>query len=104
MRNVVFLGILALLLIPEIAVAANSITELEGPFEQVVGTLTGPVGKGISIAGMALCGITFIIKRDNIEGGFKMLLGIVFAISFIAFASSMVDTIFSSGFTGALLR
>ncbi len=103
MRNVLLLGALVLLVFPEIASASSGIAELEDPFEKVVGTLTGPVGRWISIAGMALCGITFIIKHENIEGGFKMLLSVVFAISFIAFAASMVDTIFGN-FSGALLR
>lgn len=101
MRNVVLLGILALLLIPEIAAAANSITELESPFEQVVGTITGPVGRWVSIGAMALCGFAYIMKRNELTEGFKMLLGVVFGISFIALASSIVDGIFS--FSGALL-
>lgn len=88
-------------LLPEAALASGGISELTGPVEKVVGTITGPVGRGIAIFGMALCGIIFIVKRDDLTGGFQLLLGVVFGISFIAFAASMIDTIFS--FSGAVI-
>ena len=91
----------AFCLLPELASASGGISELTGPVEKVVGTITGPVGRGIAIFGMALCGIIFIVKRDDLTGGFQLLLGVVFGISFIAFAGSMIDTIFS--FSGALI-
>lgn len=100
-RNILILGVLVLLVFPEIASAAGGISELEGPFEAVVGTLTGPLGRWISILAMALCGVTFILKRDDLTGGFKALLGVVFAISFISFATGIIDSMFD--FSGALL-
>ena len=45
--------------------------------------------------------IIFIMNKDDISGGFKLLLSVVFGISFIAFAGSMVNSIFS--FSGAVL-
>lgn len=105
MLNLRCLFILAVLfslcLLPEAAFASGGISELTGPVEKVVGTITGPVGRGIAVFGMALCGIIFIVKRDDLTGGFQLLLGVVFGISFIAFAASMVDTIFS--FSGAVI-
>ena len=105
MLNLRFLFTLAavvcLLALPEAALASGGISELTGPVEKVVGTITGPVGRGIAIFGMALCGIIFIVKRDDLTGGFQLLLGVVFGISFIAFAASMIDSIFS--FSGALI-
>ena len=41
------------------------------------------------------------MNKDDISGGFKLLLSVVFGISFIAFAGSMVNSIFS--FSGAVL-
>ena len=39
--------------------------------------------------------------KDDISGGFKLLLSVVFGISFIAFASSIVNSVFS--FSGAVI-
>jgi type IV secretion system protein VirB2 len=91
----------SLLLVPDAAFASGAITEFSSPLERVVNTVTGPAGKWISIVAMALCGIVFILNKDDISGGFKLLLGVVFGISFIAFASSIVNSVFS--FSGALV-
>ena len=86
---------------PEMALASGGITEFSSPLEKVVNTITGPAGKYISIVAMAICGLIFIMNKDDISGGFKLLLSVVFGISFIAFAGSMVNSIFS--FSGAVL-
>lgn len=90
-----FLGIF-----PELALASGGITEFSGPLEKVVNTITGPAGKYISIVAMALCGVVFVINKDDISGGFKLLLSVVFGISFIAFAGSIVNSAFT--FSGAV--
>jgi type IV secretion system protein VirB2 len=96
------LGLAALLFaFPDIAAASGGITEFSSPLEQVVNTLTGPAGKWISIVAMALCGVIFILNKDDISGGFKLLLSVVFGISFIAFAASIVNSVFS--FSGAVI-
>ena len=89
------------LLLPEFAWASGGITEFSGPLEKVVGTITGPAGKWISLVAMALCGVIFIINKDDISGGFKLLLSVVFGISFIAFAASIVNSVFT--FSGAVI-
>jgi type IV secretion system protein VirB2 len=100
--SLVFTGLLAcLLLFPGFAFASGGITEFSSPLEQVVNTITGPAGKWISIVAMALCGVIFIMNRDDISGGFKLLLSVVFGISFIAFAASIVNSVFS--FSGAVI-
>ena len=86
---------------PEMVLASGGITEFSSPLEKVVNTITGPAGKYISIVAMAICGLIFIMNKDDISGGFKLLLSVVFGISFIAFAGSMVNSIFS--FSGAVL-
>lgn len=88
-------------LAPDFAFASGGISEFSGPLEKVVGTITGPAGKWISITAMAICGIIFIMNKDDISGGFKLLLSVVFGISFIAFASSIVNSVFS--FSGAII-
>ena len=95
------LAALSLLAFPELAAASGGITEFSSPLEQVVNTITGPAGKWISIVAMALCGVIFIMNKDDISGGFKLLLSVVFGISFIAFAASIVNSVFS--FSGAVI-
>lgn len=92
---VFFLGVC-----PDLALASGGITEFSSPLEKVVNTITGPAGKYIGIVGMAICGIIMITNKEDITGGFKLLLSVVFGISFIAFAGSIVNSIFS--FTGAV--
>ena len=65
---------------PEMALASGGITEFSSPLEKVVNTVTGPAGKYISIVAMAICGIIFIMNKDDISGGFKLLLSVVFGI------------------------
>ena len=98
-----FLSLVALCLLafPEFAAASGGITEFSSPLEQVVNTITGPAGKWIAIVAMALCGVIFIMNKDDISGGFKLLLSVVFGISFIAFAASIVNSAFS--FSGAVI-
>lgn len=100
-KSSVLLVFACLLLLPELALASGGITEFSSPLEKVVNTITGPAGKYISITAMAICGVIFLFNREDISGGFKLLLSAVFGISFIAFAGSMVNTVFS--FSGALV-
>ena len=93
--------LLAVCFIPEVALASTKISEFNTPMETFVGIFTGPVGKWISIAGMTGVGLTLIFKHEDMTGGMKTLLGVVFAICFIAFANTMVDHAFT--FNGAML-
>jgi type IV secretion system protein VirB2 len=101
-NKLAFLALAAFLFVfPDIAAASGGITEFSSPLEKVVNTVTGPAGKWISIVAMALCGVVFIMNKDDISGGFKLLLSVVFGISFIAFAASIVNSVFS--FSGAII-
>ncbi len=91
---------IGLIFVPEFAFASG-ITEFTGPAEKVLGTITGPVGRIISIVAMALCGVMYVFGRNDMSEGFRNLLGIVFGISFISFASSIVNSLFS--FSGAVI-
>ncbi len=94
------LAFIALFLVPE-AVFAGGITEFSTPFEKVINTITGKVGMYISVAGMAVCGIVYIFSRQDMGEGFKFFLQVMMGICFIAFASSIVNSIFS--FSGAVI-
>lgn len=89
------------IMLPKIAGATNAITEFSGPLERVVGTLTGPAGMWISILAMALCGVYYVMNKDDITGTFKQVLSTVFAITCIASAATIVNNVFS--FTGAVV-
>lgn len=102
MRKLFVLAVLVVLaLVPETVLASGGISEFSDPLEKVVNTITGPAGKFISIVAMAICGVIFIMNKDDLSGGFKLLLGVVFGISFIAFASGIVNSLFS--FSGAVI-
>ena len=81
--------------------ASGGITEFTGPLEKLVNTITGTAGKSIAIVIMAATGIYYILNKEDISGGFKLMLGLVFGISFIAFAGSIVNSVFS--FSGAVI-
>ena len=59
------LAALCLLAFPDLAAASGGITEFSGPLEKVVNTITGPAGKWISIVAMAICGIIFIMNKNE---------------------------------------
>ena len=56
---------LCLLACPELALASGGITEFSSPLERVVNTVTGPAGKWIAITAMALCGVVFIMNKNE---------------------------------------
>lgn len=89
------------LVLPKIALASGGITEFSSPLDKVVNTITGPAGKAIAIVAMAITGVIFIMNKDDISGGFKQLLGVVFGIAFISFAGSIVNSVFT--FSGAVI-
>lgn len=94
--------ILAIFMIfPDCSMANDGIGEFVGPVDKVVKTVTGPVGKAVAVVGMALCGYYFINNKEDIAGGAKALLGVVFGICFIAFALPIVNSVFS--FSGAII-
>lgn len=65
--HLAFFGLAAvcLLAFPDLAAASGGITEFSSPLEQVVNTITGPAGKWISIVAMALCGVIFIMNKNE---------------------------------------
>lgn len=86
---------------PDLALASGGISEFTGPLEKVVNTLTGPAGKFISIAAFGITFIIYLFNREDISGSFKLLLQVVMGISGLAFAGSIVNSVFS--FSGAVI-
>lgn len=97
------LAALAVFLAPDVAWAGEGIGEFASPMKKVMDTLTGTTAKYISIAAMAATGFTLFFGRNELDNMAKVLLGVVFAIAFVAFASPIVSSVFGSGFEGALL-
>lgn len=92
---------LAVLFLPELAYAGG-ITEFAGPLEQVVNTLSGPVGKIICVLMLILCAVGYWFTRgEELSGIVKVLFGVVFIMTIIAFAPTIVNKLFS--FSGAML-
>lgn len=100
-RALLLLLLLAGVLVPELAHASGGITEFSGPLEKVVNTITGPAGKFISIAAFGITFIIYLFNREDLSGSFKMLLQVVMGITGIAFAGSIVNSVFS--FSGAVI-
>lgn len=86
---------------PDLALASGGIDAFTSPMEKVVNTILGKWGMLVSVAGMACVGIVYIFNRQDMSEGFKMFLQVVFGICFIAFASQIVNALFS--FTGAVI-
>jgi type IV secretion system protein VirB2 len=96
----VTLAFLAFVVPPDTA-AAGGIADLATPLERISATLTGPVGKAVCIIALCVTGLMLIFGRSEMSEGVKMLCGVVFAISFIAFAANIINYIFP--FSGAVV-
>lgn len=94
------LSLLLLILLPDAALASG-ISEFTTPLQRVMETITGTAGRIIAIAAFGICGVTYILNRNELSEGFKILLGVVLGICFIAFAANIVDGLFS--FSGATI-
>lgn len=95
------LPVLALVLLADPAWASGGISEFTGPMEKVVNTLTGPAGKFISAIAVCLCGVYYVMNREDISGAFKVLATVVAGITLIAYGGGIVNSVFS--FSGAVI-
>lgn len=94
------LSMLVLICLPDAALATG-INQFTTPLQTVMETITGPAGRIISVVAFAICGVTYVFNRNELSEGFKIMLGVVMGICFIAFAGSIVDELFT--FSGAVL-
>lgn len=88
----------AVVLAPSAAFAAGANMPWEGPLDQIVQSLTGPVAKGLGVLAIVSVGFGFAFS----EGGstLRRVLGIVLGLS-IAFAAAQFGLNFF-GFAGGL--
>lgn len=95
------LSMLAMICLAEPALASGGISEFTGPIEKVVNTLTGPAGKFLSIAAFGIIFLYYMFNRDDISGAFKVLVQVILGITGLAFAGSIISSVFS--FSGAVI-
>lgn len=101
-NSLILLAALALVLITPSSVLAGGITEIAGPLQQVVDTLKGPMAKLLCVVMMIVCAVGYWFSRgEEISGVWKTLIGVVFLMTLIAFATPIIDKLFS--FSGAVL-
>jgi type IV secretion system protein VirB2 len=97
-RAFAFAIVLGMMLAPGAAFAAGTNMPWEGPLDQIVQSLTGPVAKGLGVLAIVSVGFAFAFS----EGGstLRRVLGIVLGLS-IAFAAAQFGLTFF-GFAGGL--
>lgn len=96
LMTVSLLALAVLALFPDVALAGG-ITEFAGPLEKLQQTITGPVGKILSIVMIAICGIGWWVQRgEDVAGIWKNMMGVVVVISLISFADKILP---AAGFT-----
>jgi type IV secretion system protein VirB2 len=86
------------LIIPRAAFAAGTNMPWEGPLDQIVQSITGPVAKGLGVLAIVSVGFAFAFS----EGGstLRRVLGVVLGLS-IAFAAAQFGLTFF-GFAGGV--
>jgi type IV secretion system protein VirB2 len=89
---------IAVSLIPSAAFAAGTNMPWEGPLDQIVQSMTGPVAKGLGVLAIVSVGFGFAFSEGG--GTLRRILGIVLGLS-IAFAAAQFGLTFF-GFAGGL--
>lgn len=82
------------------ALAAGSSMPWEGPLQQILDSIQGPVAKAIAVIIITVTGLT--LAFGDTAGGFRRLIQIVFGLSVAFAASSFFLSFFSFG-GGALV-
>lgn len=93
-------GIALLTALPGEALAAGSSMPWEGPLEQILESIQGPVAKIMAVIIIIITGLTLAFGDSS--GGFRKLIQIVFGLS-IAFAASSFFLSFFSFAGGAVV-
>ncbi len=81
--------------------AAGSGMPWEGPLDQILASIEGPVARIVAVIIITLTGLTLAFGETS--GGFRKLIQIVFGLSIAFAATSFFLTFFSFG-GGALVR
>lgn len=95
----IFLSVLLLtFLFPNLAFAAGSGMPWEGPLEQILASLSGPVARAIGVAAIIVTGLGIAFGEGG--GGMRKMLWVVFGLT-IAFSATSFFLSFFGGATGA---
>lgn len=101
-RGVILFAACAALIVclPDVAFAGTAGVGMpyEGPLNRILASLTGPVAMTMSIVGVTLAGIGLIFG-GSLDGFFKTLINMAFAISIVFGAATLITNVF--GGTGA---
>ncbi len=96
--NILILLLAFALLYPEHAFAAGSGMPWEGPLEQILTSLSGPVARVIGVAAIIITGLAIAFGEGG--GGMRRMLWVVFGLT-IAFSATSFFLSFFGGGTGA---
>lgn len=88
----------ALLLLPQQAYAAGAGMPWEGPLEQILNSLAGPVARAIGVAAIIVTGLGIAFGEGG--GGMRKMLWVVFGLT-IAFSATSFFLSFFGGASGA---
>jgi type IV secretion system protein VirB2 len=90
----------AFILLPDIAIAANSggggSLPWEGPLTKLSNSIKGPVAYAISLMGIVAAG-AMLIWGGEINEFVRRIIMLILVISLIVFASNVLTTLFNSG-------
>ena len=85
----------SMICLPDVAFAGTAGVGMpyEGPLNRILASLTGPVAMTMSIVGVTLAGIGLIFG-GTLDGFFKMLINMAFAISIVFGAATLITNVF----------
>ena len=91
-------AVIAGLVLPESAHAAGSGMPWEGPLEQILTSLSGPVARVVGVASIIVTGLAIAFGEGG--GGMRRMLWVVFGLT-IAFSATSFFLSFFGGGSGA---
>lgn len=97
---VVLVAAMAMMTIPESAMAGQTIMPWDGPLDKIKESITGPVAAAISLIGVVVAGAMLIFGGEMGEFARRVVM-LVFVLALIVGASSVISTLYGSG--GALV-
>lgn len=92
------ISLVSLILNAEPALAAGSGMPWEGPLDQIITSLSGPVARAIGVASIIITGLGIAFGEGG--GGMRKMLWVVFGLT-IAFSATSFFLSFFGGGTGA---
>lgn len=101
MKKIILLSVLAIAVIPDIALANGGVSEFTRPLELLADMLGGPWIKIIGILAFIISGAGYVLMKRSAEEQAQGVLLTIMGLSVVLAASSLVANFF--GFSGALI-